>query len=889
LDIHQNRIKDREEKMRMKFERVRLILIPLSAIIVLVLWLAFIGEAPHAQSRKVPTKVPESIVMEPQLKAADSVTSEIRKATNDLLHVPVETKADRDRVSKLGKVVNDQGSFVIALANESISAKQFGDGAYKMDTTVNLPGGSFDPLINPPIETVQPGAASKFGPGYYVVQLGGIATDNVLESIRATGFEVIQYVPNNAFIIYGEASDAARVAENSRVRWVGELSATNKITPTLVGKRPELASGTSMYNIAVFSRADLDSVAEQIVQSSGGQLLAEMPLQQSFFNVVRVAMSPKQLESVASIADVARIDSWQNPQREDERAAQIVAGNFISPNTLFTPPYNPLSQFGVDGTGVTVAVSDDGVSIPGAGGFYLTSANTIDGPLRSSTSGAETGHGHLNASIIAGTTPYGNLDPLGFNYSLGIAPKANIVNIPLLKTGYTGTDANAANDAVVTAGVNTVLGTISNNSWGNGTNSNAYDSLAATYDGLARDASAAGTVDPLLFVFSAGNLGVSGLTRPKVAKNLIAVGSSENLRPELEPAANSVEDMSSFSARGPAADGRVKPDIAAPGQGITGSRAGDCTGVTSCFETNHVYSDGTSHAAPQVAGAAALFYQFWKSGHAGVNPSPAMAKAAILLTGQEMTGVGATNSLPNGDEGWGRINMKYMLNTGVSMKYIDQSVNLLSPGDNVVYTGKIADGSKPFRAALVWTDPPGVSDPALVNNLDLTVNIGGNTFLGNVFGNGASMLGGSADTKNNVEQVWRGGNATDTQVTVRISAATLNGDGIIGNGDTTDQHFALVLYNFTEAAATNFAISGRVVSTAGRGIANVYMVLSNGGGTVATTYTNSFGYFIFPSVAGSQSYTLTPLSKRYTVSPQVVNLGSADMTGVNFTASAGTP
>jgi hypothetical protein len=379
------------------------------------------------------------------------------------------------------------------------------------------------------------------------------------------------------------------------------------------------------------------------------------------------------------------------------------------------------------------------------------------------------------------------------------------------------------------------------------------------------------------------------LTRPKVGKNLIAVGSSENLRPELEPSSNSVEDMSSFSARGPAADGRVKPDIAAPGDTITGSRAGDCSSVTSCFETNHVWSEGTSHAAPQVAGAAALFYQFWKSGHAGVNPSPAMAKAAILLTGQEMTGVGASNSLPNGDEGWGRINMKYMLNTGVAMKYVDQSVNFLSPGDNIVYTGRIADGSKPFRAALVWTDPPAVSDPALVNNLDLTVNIGGNVFLGNVFGNGASTFGGPVDTRNNVEQVWRGGNPTNTQVTVKISAATLNGDGIIGNGDTTDQHFALVLYNFTDAAQTNFGISGRVVSTSGRGVANVYMVLSNGGGTVATAYTNSFGYFSFANITGSQSYNLTPLSKRYSIDPQVVNLGSADMTGVNFTASAGTP
>jgi hypothetical protein len=789
----------------------------------------------------------------------------------------------------LGKIVSDHGSFVIAVGNQSIAAERYGEGSYKIETTVNLPGGSFDPIVNPPIETVHAGGASKYGPGYYVIQLGDVATDDVLEGIRSTGFEVIQYVPNNAFIIYGESSNAERVAENSRVRWIGELSAKNKITPSLLDPAIESKGKTSMYNIAVFSRADIDQVADQIAQVSAGRLIAVMPLQETYFNIVRVSMPPSSLMDVAAIPDVARIDSWVKHTREDERAAQIVAGNYTSPNVLFTPPYDPLTQFGVDGTNITVAVADDGISIPGAGGFYLTSTNTKDGPLRGSTSGASGGHGHLNASIIAGSTPFGNLDPLNFNYSLGVAPKSHIVNIPLLKAGYTGTDADAANDAVVTTGVNGVVGTISNNSWGNGTNANAYDSLAATFDGLARDASAAGTVDPLLFVFSAGNLGASGLTRPKVAKNIIAVGSSENLRPELEATSNSVEDMSSFSARGPAADGRVKPDIVAPGDTITGSRAGDCSSVTSCFETNHVWSEGTSHAAPQVAGVAALFWQYWKSTHSGANPSIAVTKAAILQTGREMTGTGAGNPLPNGDEGWGRVNMKYMLNTGATMKYVDQSVSFSNPGDNVVYTGKIVDGSKPFRATLVWTDPPAAVDPALVNNLDLTVTINSVVYRGNNFSGGLSVSGGVADTKNNVEQVWRTGDATNSQVSVTISASALNGDGIIGNGDTTDQHFALVLYNFADAALSNFGISGRVVSGAGRGIANVQMVLANGPTTVATTFTNSFGYYIFSNIPGSTSYTLTPLSKRYIIASAPVNLGSSDLTGVNFTSTNGSP
>jgi len=266
-----------------------------------------------------------------------------------------------------------------------------------------------------------------------------------------------------------------------------------------------------------------------------------------------------------------------------------------------------------------------------------------------------------------------------------------------------------------------------------------------------------------------------------------------------------------------------------------------------------------------------------------------LTKAAILLTGQEMGGVGATSTLPNGAEGWGRVNMKFMLNTGAAMKWVDQNVNFSSPGDNIVYTGKIVDGTKPFRVALVWTDPAAAVDPALVNDLDLTVTVNGNTYRGNAFSGGLSVAGGSNDTKNNVEQVWRTGDATNSPVTITVNAAALNGDGIIGNADATDQHFALVAYNFVEAPVTNFNISGRLTSAAGRGVAGAQVVLSNGGGVVATALSNTFGYYRFAFIPGSQAYTVSVLSKRYSFDSQNINLGSADLNNVDFTSTHGAP
>jgi hypothetical protein len=508
---------------------------------------------------------------------------------------------------------------------------------------------------------------------------------------------------------------------------------------------------------------------------------------------------------------VIRIDSWGRPRIEDERAAQIVAGNYTGPTTISPPGYNPLTQFGVDGSNVTVSMVDDGVSIPGTGGFYITATNTVDGNLRGSTAGASGGHGHINASIIAGAAPFGGLDPLGYNYGLGVAPKSNIINIPMLKAGYSGTEANAYSDTVGAAGPNTILGSISNNSWGNGTNSNAYDSYTAQFDGFTRDASTAASIDPILLVFSAGNSGpgANSLTRPKAAKNLISTGNSENLRTELSSAANNMEDLNSGSSRGPAADGRVKPDITAPGTVITGSRAGNCTSVSSCFETNHAWSTGTSHAAPQIAGVAALFTQWWKNGNGGLNPSPALTKAAVILTAQEMTGANVAAVVPNGAEGWGRMNMKYMLGTGVPMKHIDQTTTFSSTGNIQTYNGKVGNSTKPVRVSLVWTDPPGVADPALVNNLDLIVTIGSTAYRGNNFAGGVTISGGAANTTSNVENVFLpAGIAANAPVSITVLATGINGDGVLGNADATDQHFAVVAYNVAENAAQTADFDG---------------------------------------------------------------------------------
>ncbi len=795
----------------MKFPRTNLRAVILFASILTFVTIAgLLWKSPNALASEK-----QSSASYAQFATPDNITTFIRDPQRSPLWVRTESTADRKIASELGSIVADHESFVLVAMDHL--PPTLPDDAGLIETSINLPGRSFDPLKG---MTVRAEDGFKYESGYYIVQFGTAATDELLDSLRDAGTEIIQYVPHQAFIVYGSGDAIQKAAAHSRVRWTGRYLPEYKTSKVLADQiamsgriRQTKDSGFSpleltakneaVFDIAVFANSDLGLAAQEIASLTGGKIIDTIKLPNNFFNLVRVEADLGRVQEASKVEAVFSIESWGRPRKEDEIAAHIVAGNYIG-NVVNTPGYNPLTQFGVDGQGVTVAVVDDGVGIPGDGGFYVTGGNTTNALLRGATAGAD-GHGHLQASIIAGDAPYSILDPNGYNYGLGIAPKAHIVNIPLLRTGYTGNEAATVDDAVTTAGPNGVIANISNNSWGLTTNGNVYDSSAAQFDGFVRDASAATSIDPLLLVFSAGNQGSAGLTRPKVAKNVISVGATENIRPTLNSSggstgvADNIEQLPDFSSRGPAADSRIKPDISAPGDAITGGRSGPDV-LFGNVDTFHRVSSGTSHAAPQVAGAAALFTQAWKAENGGANPSPAMVKAALINGAVEVTGTGASLSRPNGAEGWGRINLKNVLSTGAAMTHIDQTQPLSTVGEVRNFVGTIPDGARPVRVSLVWTDPPAAADPALVNDLDLEVSIGGNKYRGNVFSSGSSVSGGSADVRNNVENVFLPAGVTGA-VTIRVISKTLNGDGILGNADTTDQHFALVVYNGSVAVS----------------------------------------------------------------------------------------
>lgn len=74
-----------------------------------------------------------------------------------------------------------------------------------------------------------------------------------------------------------------------------------------------------------------------------------------------------------------------------------------------------------------------------------------------------------------------------------------------------------------------------------------------------------------LLIFAAGNLGDDmegcSISAPAVSKNSLAVGSSMSGDVRLSP--GDMDGVSDFSSQGPTSDGRIKPDIVAPGHYVS--------------------------------------------------------------------------------------------------------------------------------------------------------------------------------------------------------------------------------------------------------------------------------------------------------------------------------
>lgn len=328
---------------------------------------------------------------------------------------------------------------------------------------------------------------------------------------------------------------------------------------------------------------------------------------------------------------------------------------------------------GLDGDGVAVVVNDDGY----VGPHIDFKGRTEQSEVADDMTGT---HGDMVAGIVGAA---GNIDPRG----VGMAPGCDLIIAPYLAELPLTVPLHQDEGAV-----------IFNSSYANGCNA-GYTEITQQVDGEVIENPS------ILQVFSAGNDGVEDCGYGagagwgnvtgghKIGKNVIATANLTD-----------VDGLIASSSRGPSADGRIKPDISAFGNGQQSNAP------------NYAYmsGSGTSAAAPGIAGVAALLYQGWRDLHAGVDPPSGLIKAFLLNTADDLGNTG-----PDYKFGWGGVNGERAWRAINEDRWFSVTIN-----DDEVITPQIdvPAGIAELRVMAYWVDPPGelLATNALVNDIDLS-------------------------------------------------------------------------------------------------------------------------------------------------------------------------
>jgi hypothetical protein len=180
----------------------------------------------------------------------------------------------------------------------------------------------------------------------------------------------------------------------------------------------------------------------------------------------------------------------------------------------------------------------------------------------------------------------------------------------------------------------------------------------------------------------------------KVGKNVIATA---NLM------ANDL--IASSSSRGPAADGRIKPDIGAHGANHWST------------DPNNEYNPGggTSAAAPGIAGVFTQLNHAFKQLHGDTLAPSALLKLILLNTATDLG-----NDGPDFIYGWGKVNAFRAVRTLEDGRYFGDSI---SQGDTITHSIDIPNGVRRAKIMVYWADKEGslIATYDLVNDLNCVV------------------------------------------------------------------------------------------------------------------------------------------------------------------------
>ncbi|MDH2390554.1 S8 family serine peptidase [Streptomyces sp. HNM0663] len=616
-------------------------------------------------------------------------------------------------------------------------------------THIRLRTRTFDPTT-PEWERTRPRGDLRTENGdAYLVQFATTPLDSHRARLAALGARIGAYIPDATYVVHMDEATRGRVAALPYVRWIGPYDAGDKLEGGAV------PSGTRRYLITLVEddAADQRAVVERITSIGGSAHMASESRQ-----LIEATLEPSQVPAVAHMDAVLALDVWTAPEDDMDNARTAGGANTVE------------TALGYLGQGVRGEVMDTGLRT-------THQEFAAFPPVMHTANTTSTSHG---------TSTYGQIFASGVNATArGLLPEAQ----PIFAARSLVSD-RWAHTAELVDPAGPYRAVFQSNSWGSAM-TYGYNAKSAAMDDIVFD-------HDILICQSQGNSGNPSARPEAWAKNVVSTGGVYH----YDTVSRTDDAWNGGASIGPAADGRIKPDLSNYYDAVHTTASGGDASYTGTF-------NGTSASAPITCGYAGLVFQMWADGlfdgGPGMNrdvfasrPHAATAKALLVNSADQYAFTGESHDLARMKQGWGTADGGNLYQQAQSNNWqlpilIDET-DVLTQGQTATYT-LTTDGSQPLKATMVYTDPMGSPSAAQARVNDLTLKLtapDGTVYWGNngLAAGNWSAPGGSPNTIDSVENVFVQTPDAGTW-TIEVVASEVNADGHVET-PATDADFALV-------------------------------------------------------------------------------------------------
>jgi hypothetical protein len=537
---------------------------------------------------------------------------------------------------------------------------------------------------------------------HVLLQLERWPTIEDINYLENAGVKLFSYIPNNAWLASIPSDKTDQITAIANVRSISEILPDDKISPHIKSGNifePGVKDGKTAFIIEFFEDVPAIEI-EETIAGHNGLITGWVPI----LNAVEAVLHVEEGIALASEEGVKWLEQELplEPTNNGIRAA-------IGVNNVQAPPYN------LNGAGVNVLVYDSGLVdnthsdlvnrvIIGEDGYISGHSTHVAGTVA--------GDGTLSSGKYRGMAPSVNI--ISYHYDCNSDPciclydKQSSIN-DMVDNFSEGITTHFADIITASIGAQPARWGISCDYEGDYSEYARYvDSFVSMHIPITW--AAANERYPYWWGYWWRPCGEYYTISPTAtAKNAIVVG-----------AVNSNDNsMTGFSSWGPTDDGRIKPDIVAPGcENDPCNNTNDPNqSIWSTKGSSYGGYCGTSMATPAVAGSIALLLQQWRNTHPGQDDPPPSAIKAMLIN----TAVDLGNTGPDYSFGYGLLDVK-------------AAVDLISDTNNYKifadwlgalpeFTIEVPQNTSELKVTLAWDDAPAepLADMTLVYDADLII------------------------------------------------------------------------------------------------------------------------------------------------------------------------